>query len=261
MDSVSMIRSQQHALRESRGRDRRAVNVGQPERLASNLGGGALIAAGLWRGGLGGLTMAGLGGLLLARGLTGHCGLYQALGVNTAEGEVESGDQEDATPYGVEAGAGVRAEEVITVNRAADELYRFWRDPDHLSKFIPHVESVTSNDGDQMHWVIRTPFGKAMEWDTKIHTDEPGRMFSWASTDGQLATAGSVHFDPAPGNRGTVVRLNLKFDPPMGKLGIGLASLFGMSPSGLTREALQRFKQLVETGEIATTAGQPSGRA
>lgn len=257
MVSTAMIRNREEAARELREGESCAVNVGQSERLASDIGGGVLIAAGLWRGGLSGLALAGLGGMLLVRGMTGHCALYQAIGANTAEGE----DQEDATPYGVEARAGVRAEEAITVNRPAEELYRFWRDHNNLPKFMPHVESVASEDGNHAHWILRTPLGMALEWDTAIHTDEPGRMFSWASTDGQLATAGSVHFDPAPGDRGTVARLNLKFDPPLGRVGIGLAKLLGMSPSGLTRETLWRFKQLMETGEIPTVTGQASGRA
>jgi uncharacterized membrane protein len=228
------------------------VNVGESERLASNIGGGVLIAAGLWRGGLGGLTLAGLGGLLLYRGATGRCPLYQAIGADTA--------REDATEYGVAAQAGVRVEESITISRPARELYDFWRDHANLPKFMPNIESVTSPDDAHSHWTMSTPLGLTLEWDAAIHTDEPGRMFSWASTGGQMGTAGSVHFDPAPADRGTVVRLNQKYDPPMGQIGVGLARLMGMSPAGMTRETLRRFKQLMETGEIPTIAGQPSGR-
>ncbi len=178
------------------------------------------------------------------------------LGADTALGE----DQEDATPFGVEARAGVRVEEAVTINRPAAELYKFWRDHNNLSKFMPYIESVTSSDGHHSHWVMNTPLGVKLEWDSAIQTDEPGRMFSWASTGGQMAVAGSVHFDPAPGGRGTEVRLNQKYDPPMGQVGVGLAKLIGMSPSGLTRETLRHFKQLMETGEVPTIAGQPSGR-
>lgn len=250
MTTAAEIRARQELARAVEGQ--RGVNVGDSERLASNVGAGVLIAAGLWRGGLGGLTLAGLGGMLLYRGVTGHCPLYDALGADTA--------QDDATDYGVAARAGVRVEESIIIDRPAAELYAFWRDHANLPKFMPHIESVTAPDAAHSHWTMRTPLGLDLEWDAAIHTDEPGRMFSWASNGGQLATAGSVHFDPAPGGRGTVVRLNQKYDPPMGTLGVGLARLLGMSPASLTRETLRRFKRLMETGEIPTTEGQPSGR-
>jgi uncharacterized membrane protein len=254
MITASEVRSRQAASRdwgEEASGVGGAVNVGEAERLASNVGGGLLVAAGLWKGGLGGLALAGLGGMFLYRGATGHCPLYQAIGADTAHGH-------DA--YGAPSKAGVRVEEVMTVNRPAEELYRFWRDHANLPKFMPHVESVTTTDGAHSHWTMSTPLGMTLEWDAAIHTDEPPRMFSWASTGGQLGTAGSVHFEPAPGGRGTVVRLNQKYDPPLGRVGVGLAKLLGMSPGGMARETLRRFKRLTETGELPTIEGQPSGR-
>ena len=60
-------------------------NVGDVERWISALSGVALTYFGLTRANLPGLGLAALGGSLLYRGLTGHCHLYQATGINTAE--------------------------------------------------------------------------------------------------------------------------------------------------------------------------------
>ena len=60
---------------------------------------------------------------------------------------------------------------------------------------------------------------------------------------------------------GTRVRVHLQYSPPGGKLGAAVAWLFGEEPTIQIREDLRRFKQLIETGEIPTTEGQPSGRA
>ncbi len=49
-----------------------AKNVGESERVASGLGGGALAAYGLYRMDLIGAVLAALGGALLYRGATGH---------------------------------------------------------------------------------------------------------------------------------------------------------------------------------------------
>lgn len=61
-----------------------AINVGSNERLISSLAGGALALVGLSRMSAGGFGLAAVGGALLYRGLTGHCHLYGAMGVNTA---------------------------------------------------------------------------------------------------------------------------------------------------------------------------------
>lgn len=52
----------------------------------------------------------------------------------------------------------------------------------------------------------------------------------------------------------------LEYNPPAGGLGDALARLFGESPAQQMADDLRRFKMLMETGEIATTAGQSSGR-
>jgi len=75
-----------------------------------------------------------------------------------------------------------------------------------------------------------------------------------------VRNAGSVHFRDAAGGRGTELRVVLEYDPPAGRLGAAVATLLGEEPNVQVREDLRRFKQLVETGEIATTEGQPSGR-
>jgi hypothetical protein len=60
-------------------------NVGLSERLLSSVAGGILTVAGLGRGSVCGLGLALIGGSLAYRALTGHCHLYGALGVDTAE--------------------------------------------------------------------------------------------------------------------------------------------------------------------------------
>ena len=85
--------------------------------------------------------------------------------------------------------------------------------------------------------------------------------YSWRSLPGSdVDTAGSVHFTPAPGGRGTEVRVSLKYDPPAGKAGAMVARLFGEAPEQQIEGDLCRFKQLMEAGEIPRTTGQPRGR-
>jgi hypothetical protein len=60
-------------------------NVGQGERTISLLSGAILAGLGLTRGGLSGLAMIGMGGALAYRGATGHCSVYQSLGIDSTK--------------------------------------------------------------------------------------------------------------------------------------------------------------------------------
>src|SRR3954452_7180169 len=74
----------------SRVRDARAAddlaNVGELERLFSVITGGALAVYGLRQRGVPGIGVALLGAELVRRGASGHCLMYEALGVSTANG-------------------------------------------------------------------------------------------------------------------------------------------------------------------------------
>jgi uncharacterized membrane protein len=127
---------------------------------------------------------------------------------------------------------------------------------------MKHLESVKVTGGDRSHWVAKGPAGTSVEWDAEVYNEKENELIAWRSLEGsQVDNAGSVHFESAAGGRGTIVRVVLKYDPPAGKLGAVVARLFGESPAQQIDEDLRRFKQLMETGETATTEGQPSGRA
>ena len=63
-----------------------SVNVHEIERLGSALLGGGLVVCGARRGSLSGLLLAAIGGGFVYRGISGHCNVYQQLGINTAKG-------------------------------------------------------------------------------------------------------------------------------------------------------------------------------
>jgi uncharacterized membrane protein len=227
-------------------------NVGPTDRLVSLGLGGVLAAAGLLRRKVEPISLL-AGGYLLYRGLTGNCCLYQAMGIST---EGPSGPEAV-----IPAREGVKVEHAVTVNRPAAEVYRFWRDLPRLPQFMGHLKEVRETGGGKSHWVARGPLGMSVEWDAEIIEDRPNEVISWRSLDGSdVDTAGSVHFRAAPAGRGTEVRVSLKYDPPAGKVGAAVARLFGESPDRQVEADLARFKSLLEAGEIASTAGQPSGR-
>jgi uncharacterized membrane protein len=233
-------------------------NVGQIERLVSSVGGGALALYGVTRGSLGGIALALLGAALVQRGVSGHCNVYEAMNFSTA-GDATLRNRENVS---VPAERGTKVEKSVTINRPAAELYSFWRNFENLPRFMNHLEAVRVTGGDRSHWVAKAPAGTSVEWDAEIYNEKEGELIAWRTLEGsQVASAGSVRFESAPNGRGTVVRVSLKYDPPGGKLGSLVARLFGENPEQQIEEDLGRFKQLMETGEVATTKGQSSGRS
>lgn len=155
---------------------------------------------------------------------------------------------------------GTRVEHSVTINRLPAELYQFWRDFRHLPRFMHHLQDVQIHAERRSHWVAKAPAGMSVEWDAEITDDRPNELIAWRSLPGaDVDNAGSVRFEEATGERGTVVRVRLAYNPPGGQLGTAVATLFGEEPGQQVREDLHRFKQLMEAGEIAATQGQPVG--
>ncbi|HEX8474725.1 MAG TPA: SRPBCC family protein [Pyrinomonadaceae bacterium] len=235
------------------------INVGEKERWASTIGGGALALYGLTRGTLGGVALALIGGSLIYRGASGHCNVYQAAGISTAGDAATAGENPNVS---VKGGHGVKVEKSVTINRSPEELYRFWRNFENLPRFMHHLESVHVTGEKTSHWVAKAPAGGSVQWNAEIYNEKENELIAWRSLEGSdVDNAGSVHFQPATGGRGTHVKVSVKYDPPGGVVGATIAKLFGEEPSQQIQEDLRRFKQLMETGETPTTEGQTSGRA
>lgn len=141
------------------------------------------------------------------------------------------------------------------IDRPAEELYEFWRDFENLPRFMPHLEFVVTGDR-RSHWVMKGPADRTVEWGAEITEDRPGELIAWHSVEGaDVENAGSVRFEPAPGGRGTIVKVEITYNPPGGVIGEWLAKLTGDEPEQQAQEALHRFKQLMETGEIIVSDG------
>lgn len=225
------------------------INVNNPERWFSVVAGAALAAYGLTRRSIAGLVVAGVGGGLVWRGATGHCHVYEAMGLSSAPAEGE-GDNV-SVPYG----RGIRVEKSVTINRSPEELYSFWRNFQNLPRFMSHLKSVTVTGDKRSHWVAKGPAGSEAEWDAEIINEVPNELIGWRSVDGsQINNAGSVHFTRTIANRGTEVKVILRYDPPGGVLGAVIAKLFGEDPARQVQEDLRTLKQILETGERSTAA-------
>lgn len=223
---------------------RGGINVGDAERWLSAIGGGALAAFGFLRGSWGGWALAGLGGTLMWRGISGVCPMYKRMGMSTAQPQSR----------------GIEVHESVAINASPAELYTFWRNFENLPQFMNHLESVTIKSDQRSHWVAKAPAGTTVEWDADITEERENEYIAWHSQPGaDVENGGRVEFVPMGEGRGTQVKVHIVYNPPAGKLGALVAKLFGEEPNQQISEDLRRFKRIMETGEIATTEGQPHG--
>jgi uncharacterized membrane protein len=157
---------------------------------------------------------------------------------------------------------GIHITESLLINQPREKLYNYWRQLENLPNFMTHLKSVRATEGSRSHWVAEAPWivGGEVQWDAEVITDEPQGRIAWRSLPGSMVEHyGSVTFKDAPGDRGTAVRVEMKYLPPAGKLGQWISKLFGDAPEQQIHDDLRNFKRLMEVGEIPTVAGQPRG--
>lgn len=142
----------------------------------------------------------------------------------------------------------------VTINRPVGEVFAYFRDFANLPTFMENVERIDILDAKRSHWVVKAPAGKTVEWDAVVTEEAQDSVIAWTSEPGaDVANSGRVEFRDA-GARGTVVTTTIAYDPPAGIVGKLIAKMFQREPAIQARRDLRRFKQLMETGEIATAA-------
>jgi len=149
---------------------------------------------------------------------------------------------------------GIQAKGTCFINRPPEEVYEFWRDFENLPRFMRHLESVRDLGDGRSHWKAKGPAGTEVEWHATIIADVPNEVITWRSLEGSdVDNAGAVRFERAPGNRGTILKVNLEYNPVGGVLGAAVAKLFGEEPGQQLDDDLRRFKQVLEIGEVVVS--------
>lgn len=197
----------------------------------------------------------GLGVALAGIGLTlGTVAVGSILAHKTRKGSAP----DDAPDYTGRRTSGEEAiGRTVTIRKPREELYRIWRDFKRLPEFMENLERIDVYDqsAGRATWHIKAPAGQTVEVETEISNEEDGRLIAWRSVAGSdIQTTGEVTFEDAPGDRGTRVKLEMSYDAPGGEVGRTIAKLFLREPQVQARHDLKRFKMMMETGEIATSA-------
>jgi uncharacterized membrane protein len=219
------------------------------QRWVVGTGGAAVLWYGLRREGATRWPLFILGSALLYQGVSGQNLLDQVPGVEY----VPVVRQMTSAP------TQLRVRKTLTINRPAQELYSYWRNLENLPRFMQHVKSIQTLDDRRSHWVVDVLQKVELEWDAEIIEDRPGEMIAWQTLpDAQLQSMGYVKFVPTA--RGIEVSVSMNYEPPSALLGRFVGGGVRFIAEQQIKTEIRNFKRLMETGEIATTEGQPAAR-
>jgi uncharacterized membrane protein len=228
------------------GRDPKPVepNLSHVERLTCAGSGSLLALAGIRRGGMLGTLAALAGGALLASGISGYSALKRRVAKTGQERRV-------AAEHGWDTAAALSHS--VIIQRPIGEVYAFCREFRNLPQFMRHLKRVDVTDDRHSHWVVESPLGSPLEWDTVITEDWRNQRIAWESATGAaLRHTGWLQFDEVPG-AGTQVQAFIAYEPPAGELGRIVARLWGEHPGGQTADDLRRLKTFLEAGQDYVT--------
>jgi uncharacterized membrane protein len=198
--------------------------------------GGAVLYAGVRRGGLLGPLLTGAGTGVVARALT-NLPARRLTGI----------------------GAGRRAidlQKVVNVDAPRDRVWALWSDYENFPRFMTHLKEVRRTGEGQSHWVAAGPAGIPVEWDAITTAWVPNETIAWKSVEGSaVESAGIVRFRSNP-DGGTQVAIKLSYNPPGGAVGHALASLLGADPKRAMDDDMVRLKSLLEEGKTRADQGR-----
>jgi len=220
------------------------TNVGTAERVVSVAGGAYLLLNALVKQ-KASVVQTLAGSYLLLRGITGFCLAYRGTGKTSV----------DFRP------PNINIKTVLTVNRPRDQVYAFWRRLENLPQFMKHIKRVEVVDEHISEWTATLPGNVgSLSWKSEIVRDDPGALLSWQSLPGfSIKNAGKATFQDA-GKFGTEVHVAISYHAPLGILGEKAGRLLNPILEKMIKEDIRNFKRIIETGEIPTIEGQPSGR-
>lgn len=144
-------------------------------------------------------------------------------------------------------------EKFIEIDAPVERVFDLFSDFENFPRWMRHIRDVHRSGRRYTRWTADAPLGSAVEWEAETTVFEPDHKIAWRSVRGDVDTEGEVIFEETA--RGTtLMHIVLGYDPPAGRLGAMVASLFGANPERQMEEDLERFAAVAE-------GRRPSGRS
>ncbi|HLP84098.1 MAG TPA: hypothetical protein VK157_07085 [Phycisphaerales bacterium] len=151
----------------------------------------------------------------------------------------------------------------ITIQQPIAAVFRGMTGILELPQFGGELRNVAAigPDADKFKFAAAVTAGRTDEHKLEILSQEVDRRIAWRSLpDSPIAHAGSMTLRELPFHRGTEMRVVIDYISPKGTIRQQVDKTRKRDPETNLHLALWRFRQLLETGELATTKDQPAFR-
>jgi len=147
----------------------------------------------------------------------------------------------------------------ITVRRAVEDVFEFYRDFRDLPSFLGDVMVIEQLGPATSRWTIQGPLGIRAKWTIQVTEERTNELIRYETvTSPALRTYWEIHFAPGSATGETEVREVMK--APLGKLGRAALALIGKFPAEEVASNLHRLKEVMETGRVTDTSYSVPGK-
>jgi uncharacterized membrane protein len=147
----------------------------------------------------------------------------------------------------------------VTIQRAVEDVFRFYRDFRNLPRFLGDVMAVEPIGPATSQWTIQGPLGLRTNWTINVTEERANELISYETVASMgLRTYWEIHFAQGSAADQTEVREVMK--PPLGILGRAALALIGKFPAEEVSSNLHRLKELMETGRVTDTSYSVLGK-
>lgn len=152
-----------------------------------------------------------------------------------------------------------RIEASVTIQRAVEDVFRFYRDFKNLPSFLGDVMAVEQAGPATSRWTIQGPLGIRINWIIKVTEELVNELIRYETvTSPELRTYWEIYFGPGSEDGETEVREVMR--APLGELGRAALPLIGKFPDKEVASNLHRLKQVMETGRVTDTSYSVAGK-
>lgn len=136
-------------------------------------------------------------------------------------------------------------EKFIEIDAPVERVFDLFSNFENFPRWMRNIKDVHYSGRHYTRWTAAAPLGSEVEWEAETTAFQPDRRIAWRSVRGDVDTQGEVIFEET--RRGTtIMHVILGYDPPAGRLGAMVASLFGKNPEQQLEEDLERFALVAE---------------
>ncbi len=149
----------------------------------------------------------------------------------------------------------VSLEYQMIVDRAPDEVYQFWRNPELTAVYLPRIRDVQTVNSTTTWWQLKLTDALRVEWTAELIEDQPGELLVWRTrAPSDLYQEGWIAFEPRRDGQSTLLRFKLSTLAPAGRLGAALMEWLEELPVRYLSEDMERFRSVIENRSSRTEA-------